>query len=117
MPAPDFKRASIPSPLVAAFTGVLLGVAIFLIVAGLWRAGATHAAAATADAALMAALTGIAVVAVIGRPAKLRRARVPVNRALPRAWWPREVDTVPLLAACAGAPLVLGAGAAVLLFR
>jgi hypothetical protein len=117
MPAPEFKRASLPSPVVAAVCGVLLGVGIFVLVAGLWRAGATHAAALTADTTLMAALTGIAAVALLGRPARLRRARVPVSRALPRAWWPRDADAAPLLAACAGAPLVIGAGAAVLLFR
>jgi hypothetical protein len=42
---------------------------------------------------------------------------VPINRALPPAWWPREPDSISLLAACVGAPLVIGAGAAVLLFR
>lgn len=117
MPAPDFKRASVPSPIVAALCGVLLGLAIFMIVAGLWRAGATHAAAFTADATFLVVLTGIAGVAVLARPAKLRRARVPISRALPRQWWPRDSDTIPLLAACAGAPLAIGAGAAVLLFR
>ncbi len=96
---------------------MLLGVVIFAIVAGLWRAGATHAAAFAAEAAFLVVLTGIAAVALLARPAKLRRARVPVSRALPRAWWPRDADTFPLLAACAGAPLVIGAGAAVLLFR
>jgi hypothetical protein len=117
MPAPEIKRGSAPSPLVAAVCGVLLGVAVFVIVAGLWRAGATHAAAFTADATFMAALTALAGIAVLARPAKLRRARVPISRALPRAWWPRDVDTFPLIAACAGTPLVISAGAAVLLFR
>ncbi|HKR99761.1 MAG TPA: hypothetical protein VJU79_09620, partial [Candidatus Dormibacteraeota bacterium] len=90
MPAPEFKRASLPSPIVAALCGVLLGVAIFAVVAGLWRAGATHAAAFTADASFLVVLTAIAAVAVLARPAKLRKARVPVSRALPRAWWPRD---------------------------
>ena len=48
---------------------------------------------------------------------RLRGARVPINRALPPAWWPRDPDSVSLLAACVGGPLVIGAGAAVLLFR
>jgi len=117
MPAPEFKRASIPSPLAAAFLGVALGVAVFIVVAGLWRAGATNAAALTAETAFLAALTAIAGIAVLARPARLRRARVPISRALPRAWWPRDPETFPLLLACAGAPLVIGSGAAVLLFR
>jgi len=117
MPKPEFRQASPGAPLIAALCGSLLGLATFVIVAGLWRAGATHVAALTADAAFLAALTVIAGVAVLAPPARLRRARVPISRAIPRAWWPRDTDSVPLLAACAGAPLVIGAGAAVLLFR
>ncbi len=117
MPAPEFKRASVPSPVLAALSGIVVGVVVFMLVAGLWRAGATNAAAFTADASFLTALTCIAAAALFARPARLRRARVPVSRALPRAWWPRDTDTFPLLAACAGTPLVIGAGAAVLLFR
>ena len=88
-----------------------------IVLMSLWRAGATHAAAFTADATFLVVLTGIAGVAVLARPARLRRARVPISRALPRQWWPQDSDTIPLLAACAGAPLAIGAGVAVLLFR
>lgn len=97
--------------------GAFLGVLTFALTAWMWRVGATHAAMLTAQAALLVALTCIAAFAVIGRPARLRRARVPIDRALPQAWWPRDSDSMPLLAACAGAPLVIAAGAAVLLFR
>jgi len=117
MPKPEFRRASSGAPLIAALCGTLLGLATFVVVAGLWRAGATHAAALTAETAFLAALTVIAGVSVLSRPASLRRARVPISRALPRAWWPRDNDSVPLIAACAGGPLVVGAGAAILLFR
>jgi hypothetical protein len=117
MRAPSLRRISPPSPFLAAFCGVLLGLLTFAVSAWLWRSGATHVASTTAAAALLVALTCVAAFALLDSPARLRRARVPINRALPHAWWPRETDNVPLLAACLGVPLVVGAGAAVLLFR
>ncbi|TMB91688.1 MAG: hypothetical protein E6J45_05065 [Chloroflexi bacterium] len=101
----------------ATLFGAFLGLVTFAVTAWMWRSGATQAAALTAEAALLIALGCIALIAVLDGPARLRRARVPINRAVPQAWWPRETDSLSLLAACAGAPLVIGAGAAVLLFR
>jgi hypothetical protein len=117
MPAPTLRRGSIPAPLRAALFGAFLGLLTFAVSAWMWRSGATQAAALTAEAALLIALTGIAAVALLDGPARLRRARVPINRVLSHAWWPRESDSISLIAACAGAPLIIGAGAAVLLFR
>jgi len=117
MPAPTLRRGSIPAPLRAALFGALLGLVTFAVSAWMWRSGATQAAALTADATLLIGMGCIALIAVLDGPARLRRARVPINRAVPQAWWPREGDSLSLLAACAGAPLIIGAGAAVLLFR
>ena len=117
MPAPMLRRSPVPAPLRAALLGAFLGIVTFAVSAWMWRAGDTHVATITAEATLLLTLVCVAVLAVIDGPARLGRARVPINRALPQAWWPRESDSVSLLAACAGAPLIIGAGAAVLLFR
>jgi hypothetical protein len=118
MRAPGLRRLSVPAPLVATTCGVLLGLLTFVVSAWLYRTGQMHIATTIASAALLASLASIAGAAVIDGPARMRRARVPIGRALPQAWWPRENDgSVPLLAACVGGPLVLGAGAAMLLFR
>lgn len=117
MRTPGFRRLSVPAPLVATALGVALGLLSFAVSAWLYRAGATHAASLAAEAALLAALACIAAFALLDGPARMRRARVPIGRALPPAWWPRDTESVPLLAACVGAPLVISAGAAVLLFR
>lgn len=117
MRAPGFRKASVPAPLLAACCGIALGVATFIVAAWLWRHGAMQVATLTAEGALLAALACIAAFAVLDGPARLRRARVPIDRALPPSWWPQDSETVPLLAACVGAPVVLGAGLAVLLFR
>ena len=105
------------APLVAASFGAALGLLTFLITAWLWRHGDPSAASLTADAALLVALVCVAAFAVLDGPARLRRARVPIGRAVPPAWWPHDNDTVPLRAACVGMPLVIGAGLAALLFR
>lgn len=117
MRAPSFRNASVPAPFVAVFFGVVLGISTFVIAAWLYRHGATQAATLTSEAALLIALACIAAFAVLDGPTRLHKARVPIGRVLPPAWWPQDSDTVPLLAACVGAPLVLGAGLAVLLFR
>jgi hypothetical protein len=70
-----------------------------------------------AETALLIALACVAGFVLFDGNTRLRGARVPINRALPPAWWPRDPDSVSLLAACVGGPLVIGAGAAVLLFR
>jgi len=117
MRLPSLPRTSFPTTLLAAICGVGLGLVTFVLSAWLHRAGDTGAAALLAEAALLAALACVAAFTLFDGSARLRRARVPINRALPPSWWPREPDTVSLLAACVGAPLVIGAGAAVLLFR
>lgn len=117
MRTPGFRRAPVAAPLVAASFGAVLGLLTFLVAAWLWRQGAVRAASITADSALLVALVCVAALAVLDGPARLRRARVPIGRAMPPAWWPQDNDTVPLLAACVGMPLVIGAGLAALLFR
>lgn len=117
MRAPGFRRVPMPATAVATFCGVFLGLLTFAVAAWLSRTGAEHLAVIAAEAALLAALACTAGLALLDGPARMRRARVPIDRALPQAWWPRENDSVPLLAACVGAPLVVGAGAAILLFR
>ena len=116
--APGLGNAPRLAPLVAASFGALLGVLTFFVTAWLWRHGATGAASVTADAALLLALVCIAAFAVLDGPARLHKARVPIGRVLPPEWWPpQDSEAVPLLAACVGAPLVVGAGLAALLFR
>ena len=115
--APGLGNAPRLAPLVAASFGALLGVLTFFVTAWLWRHGATAAASVMADAALLLALVCVAAFAVLDGPARMRKARVPIGRVLPPEWWPQDSETVPLLAACVGAPLVVGAGLAALLFR
>ena len=114
---PSLPRTSLPTTFLAASCGAGLGIVTFVLCAWLHAAGATAAAAMLAEAALLIALACVAAFALFDGNTRLRGARVPINRALPPAWWPRESDSVSLLAACVGAPLVIGAGAAVLLFR
>jgi hypothetical protein len=117
MRLPSLPSTSLPATLRAATCGVGLGLVTFVLTAWLHSIGATGAAALLAEAALLAALACVAGFTLFDGNTRLRGARVPINRALPPSWWPREPDSVSLLAACVGAPLVIGAGAAVLLFR
>lgn len=117
MRLPSLPRTSFPTTLLAAISGVGLGLMTFVLSAWLHTSGDNGAATLVAEAALLTALACVAAFTLFGGNARLRRARVPINRALPPSWWPREPDTISLLAACVGAPLVIGAGAAVLLFR
>lgn len=118
MQLPSLPRTSLPTTLLAATCGVGLGLVTFVLTAWLHSIGATGAAGMLSEAALLVALACVAGFALFGGGnVRLRGARVPINRALPPSWWPREADSVSLLAACVGAPLVIGAGAAVLLFR
>jgi len=117
MPVPRQPRLSLAAPLLRALLGAALGLVTFTVAALLWRAGATHAAAATADYALLVSLFCLAITVVFGQPARRRRARVPVNQAVPHQWWPRETESVQVIAACVGAPLIVGAGVAMLLFH
>ena len=117
MPVPRQRRLSLAGPLLGVLLGAALGLATFTFTALLWRSGATRAAAMTADSALLVSLFCLAVTVVFGQPARRRRARVPVNRAVPHQWWPRETETAQIIAACVGGPLIIGAGAAMLLFH
>ncbi|HSP65851.1 MAG TPA: hypothetical protein VLO10_06640 [Candidatus Deferrimicrobium sp.] len=104
-------------PLLAALCGTVLGLVAFALVAALWRIGADHAAMLAAEAILLITLTGMAAAIVTAQPNRIRRARVPVGRALPHAWWPPQHDPVPIVAACVGAPIAAGVGAAMWLFH
>lgn len=117
MRLPSLPRTSLPTTFLAATCGMGLGLVTFVLTAWLHSIGANAAAGLLAEAALLAALAFIAGFTLFGGNARLRGARVPINRALPPSWWPREAESVSLLAACVGAPLIIGAGAAVLLFR
>jgi hypothetical protein len=117
MRLPSLPRTSLPTTFLAASCGAGLGIVTFILCAWLHVAGAPGTAALLAETALLIALACVAGFALFDGNTRLRGARVPINRALPPAWWPREADSVSLLAACVGAPLVIGAGAAVLLFR
>lgn len=117
MPLPTRPRVTLSLPLLGALCGALLGLAAFAVVATLWRVGATHLAVAAAEAILLATLTGMAAAILSAQPARIRRARVPIGRALPRAWWPPQHDPVPLVAACVGTPIAAGVGAAMWLFH
>ncbi len=117
MPLPTPRRVAVPLPLLGALCGALLGLVAFAAIAALWRVGATHIAMLAAEAILLATLTGMAGAIVSAQPARIRRARVPIGRAVPHAWWPQHHDPVPIVAACVGAPIAAGVGAAIWLFH
>ena len=117
MPLPQPRRGTVPAPLIGGVLGTVLGLLAFAVLATLWRSGATHAAVLAAEATLLVALAGMAAAILSAEPTRLRRSRVPVGRALPRAWWPPQRDPVPIVAACIGTPIVVGAGAAIWLFH
>jgi hypothetical protein len=117
MPYPPQTRLGIPAALAGFLIGTVLGLATFSVAGLLWFSGAHGAAATAADTAVLGALVLVAATLVLGQPARRRRARVPINRALPPQWWPREGDSVPVIAACIGGPLITGAGVALILFR
>jgi hypothetical protein len=111
------RRAGVSAPVLATLWGVLLGVAVFAASAALWRAGLHSVAALGAEAVLLLSLTSVAAIALLAQPTRMRRARVPVSRAMPHQWWPPSDDPLPTLAACMGGPIAAGAGAAALLFH
>jgi hypothetical protein len=117
MPLPAPRRSTLSLPLLGGVVGTLVGLVAFAVLAALWRSGATHLAALAAEATLLVALAGMAAAILSAEPARLRRSRVPVGRALPRAWWPPQHDPIPLVAACIGTPIAAGAGAAIWLFH
>jgi hypothetical protein len=108
---------AVPAAVIGFLLGTLLGVVTFAVAGFLWHAGARGAAATASDYAVFTGLVCLAAGVAFSRPARRRRARVPINRALPPQWWPQESDSVPLIAACVSAPLIIGAGMALLLFR
>jgi hypothetical protein len=117
MPLPAPRRTALSLPLLGAVCGTLLGLVAFAAIAALWRSGATHVAALAAEGTLLVALAGMAATILSAQPARIHRSRVPIGRALPRAWWPPQHDPIPLVAFCVGAPIVAGAGAAIWLFH
>jgi hypothetical protein len=117
MPLPAPRRTAPTLPLLGAAAGTLVGLVAFAVLAALWRSGATHVAALGGEAVLLIALAGMAAAILSAQPARLRRSRVPVGTALPRAWWPPRNDPIPLVAACVGTPIAVGAGAAIWLFH
>ncbi|HZB97428.1 MAG TPA: hypothetical protein VE219_02400 [Candidatus Sulfotelmatobacter sp.] len=117
MPAPSHQRVAVPAALLAMLCGALAGLGTFAAAATLWRAGHQTMAAIAAETTLFLALACLAAFLLLARPDGQRRARVPVGRPVPRAWWPREPDPVPVLVVSAGTPLLAAATAAVLLFR
>jgi len=117
MPLPTPRRVTLSLPLLGALCGALLGLAAFAVVAALWRVGAARVAIPAAEAILLITLTGMAAAILSAQPNRIRRARVPIGRAVPHAWWPPQHDPVPFVAACVGAPIAVGVGAAMWLFH
>lgn len=111
------RRVSVPLSVLTGLCGAVLGLLAFATAAALWRAGHGHAAAVLGETLFVTALAVVAAVVMLAQPARQRRARVPVDRALPRTWWPPADDPLPALAVCLGAPVAAGAIAAALLFR
>ncbi|HEV3123734.1 MAG TPA: hypothetical protein VG266_04070 [Candidatus Dormibacteraeota bacterium] len=110
-------RVTISATVLALLCGAVLGLATFAGAAALWRAGQPRIGGLVSQSVLLAVIVLVSGVALLAQPARQRRARVPVGRALPHAWWPQPYDSLPALAACVGGPLFAGAGAAVLVFR
>jgi hypothetical protein len=114
---PQRGRAVVSAPLLAGVCGVIVGLCVFAASAALWRAGMHTVAGLAAEAILLLALTCVAAITVLAQPTRMRKARVPISRAMPHQWWPPRTDPLPTLAACMGAPIAAGAGAAALLFH
>jgi hypothetical protein len=114
---PQRDRVAVSAPLLAGLCGVVLGLVVFAASAALWRAGMHTVAGLAAEAILLLALTCVAAITILAQPTRMRRARVPISRAVPHQWWPPSTDPLPTLAACMGAPIAAGAGAAALLFH
>jgi TRAP-type C4-dicarboxylate transport system permease small subunit len=117
MPLPTPRRVAVSLPLLGALCGALIGLASFAVIAALWRVGAARLALPAAEAILLITLTGMAAAILTAQPARIRRARVPIGRAMPHAWWPPQHDPVPLVVACVGTPIAAGVGAAMWLFH
>jgi hypothetical protein len=114
---PQRDRVDVPARLLAVLCGAVLGLVVFAASAALWRAGMHAVAGLAAETILLLSLTCVAAITVLAQPTRMRRARVPISRAVPHQWWPPSTDPLPALAACMGAPIAAGAGAAALLFH
>ena len=116
-PSMQPRRLAVSAPVLATLMGAVLGLAVFAGSAALWRVGLHSLAGLAAEAVLLTALTCVAAIALLAQPTRMRKARVPIGRAMPHAWWPATDDPLPTLAACIGGPIAAGAGAAALLFH
>lgn len=101
----------------ATFVGTALAFVLFISLAFVWKVAGGHLAANTAEFSLFATLLAIAAVVTLGTPMKMRRARVPVRRAMPPAWWPPEEESTSLLALCLGGPILVASAAGAIIFR
>lgn len=110
-------RVTVSGAVLAWLCGCVAGLLTFGVSAALWRVGHVGVAGHFAEAVLLAAMVAVALITLLAQPARLRRARVPVGRPLPHAWWSVQHDPLPALVVCAASPLAAGAGAALLLFR
>ncbi len=114
---PQRDRVDVPARLLAVLCGAVLGLLVFAATAALWRAGMHTVAGLAAETILLISLACVAAITVLAQPTRMRKARVPIGRAMPHQWWPPSTDPLPTLAACMGAPIAAGAGAAALLFH
>ena len=101
----------------AACVGITLAVVLLISFALVSKIAGGHLASKTAEFSLLATLLAIAAVVTLGTPVKMRKARVPVRRALPPAWWPPEEESNGLLALCLGGPIIVASAAAAIIFR
>jgi hypothetical protein len=115
MVAWQFMRS--PAVVKAARIGTVLGALTFIVLFGLWRMGSAHAARTAAETSLLVAMALVIGVTTLGKPAQMRKARVPIRRAVPPQWWPTETDSAPVVALCLGAPIVVACATGVVLFH
>jgi hypothetical protein len=76
-----------------------------------------HAAHTAAETSLLVALAMMIGVLTLGKPLQMRKASVPVRRAVPPQWWPPETDAAPAVALCLGGPIVVACATGVVLFH
>ena len=101
----------------AVAVGMVVAIVLFLLIAAMATLGGKHLAGEVAEFSLLATLLAIASVITLGRPVQMRKARVPIRRAMPPAWWPQETEETGLLALCLGGPIVVASAAGAFLFR
>ena len=101
----------------ATFVGTALALVLFISLAFVSKIAGGHLAANTAEFSLFATLLAIAAVVTLGTPMKMRKARVPVRRAMPPQWWPPEEESSSLLALCLGGPIIVASAVGAIIFR